>query len=76
VVRIGLTGQGNFYLTVREGPKGKPILALEPTGHSSALLTGGFIALKLLEGTMFAEAQSIAEEMKKHVIAATVQLRV
>jgi hypothetical protein len=49
-------------------------LALEPTGHSSDILKGGFIALKLLEGTTFAEAQAIAEEIKKHVISATVQL--
>jgi hypothetical protein len=72
---MGLTGQGNFYLTVREDPQGKPILALEPTGRSNDILKGGFISLKLLEGTTFAEAQAFAEEIKKHVTSATVQLR-
>jgi hypothetical protein len=72
-MNMGLTGQGNFYLSVREDPNGKPVLVLEPTGREKELLNGGFISLKLQEGTTFAEAQALAEEMKKHITSAAVQ---
>jgi hypothetical protein len=70
--RMGLTGQGNFHLTVKESHQGKPFLMLEPTGANKELLEGGFIALALREGTTFAEAQTLADEMRKHISAATI----
>jgi hypothetical protein len=70
---MGMTGQGNLYLTVRQSLEGKPTLVLEPTGRDKDLLKGGVISLKLQEGTTFAEAQALADEMKKHITAATIQ---
>ncbi|MBL0408358.1 hypothetical protein JKG68_31285 [Microvirga aerilata] len=69
---MGLTGQGNFYLTVKEGLEGKPFLMLEPTGANKELLEGGHIVLTLREGTTFAGAQTLAIEMKKHITGATI----
>jgi len=45
---------------------------LEPTGANKELLEGGYIALALREGTTFAEAQTLADEMRKHISAATI----
>jgi hypothetical protein len=69
---MGLTGQGNFYLSVKEGREGKPFLMLEPTGADEDLLEGGYIALMLREGANFAEAQTLVDEMKKHIAGATI----
>jgi hypothetical protein len=68
-----MTGQGNFHLTVRQNLEGKPMLVLEPTGREKEVLNGGFISLKLREGTTFADAQALADEMRKHITAATIQ---
>jgi hypothetical protein len=69
---MGLTGQGNFRLTVRGGPEGKPFLVLEPTGANREILEGGYIALTLREGTTFAGAQALAHELNKHIAGATI----
>jgi hypothetical protein len=45
---------------------------LEPTGADEDLLEGGYIALMLREGTNFAEAQTLVDEMKKHIAGATI----
>ena len=70
---MGLTGQGNFYLSVRVDSNGKPMLVLEPTGREKELLNGGYISLKLQEGTTFAEAQALADEMKKLITSTSIQ---
>ncbi len=69
---MGLTGQGNFHLSVKEGSEGKPFLMLTPTGANKDLLDGGYIALTLREGTTFEEAHALADAMKKQVSGATV----
>jgi hypothetical protein len=50
------------------------MLVLEPTGRDKEVLKGGVISLKLREGTTFADAQALADEMKKHIMAATIQV--
>ncbi len=43
---MGMTGQGNLYLTVRQDLEGKPMLVLEPTGRDKEVLQGGVISLR------------------------------
>jgi hypothetical protein len=69
---MGLTGQGKFHLSVKEGREGKPFLKLEPTGANKHLLGGGYIALTLREGATFGEAQALADTMKKQISGATI----
>jgi hypothetical protein len=69
---MGLTGQGNLHLRVKKDSRGKPCLMLEPSGRNKELLQGGFISLSLREGTTYAEAQALADEMRKHIAGATI----
>jgi hypothetical protein len=69
---MGLTGQGNFNLSVRTDYRGKPFLILEPSGRDKEILNGGFIALTLREGVTYAEAQALADEMRERIAGATI----
>jgi hypothetical protein len=70
---MGLTGQGNLSLSVLKDHRGKPFLMIQPSGRGKDLLQDGFISLSLREDMTFDEAQALAEEMRKHVVAATIR---
>jgi hypothetical protein len=70
---MGLTGQANLSLSVLKDHRGKPFLMIRPSGWGKDLLQDGFISLSLREDMTFDEAQALAEDMKKHVVAATIQ---
>jgi hypothetical protein len=69
---MGLTGQGNFHLRVKKDSRGKPFLMLEPSGRDKDIFQGGFISLTLREGITYAEAQALADEMRKHIAGAAI----
>jgi hypothetical protein len=70
---MGLTGQANLSLSVLMDHRGKPFLMIRPSGRGKDLLQDGFISLSLREDMIFDEAQALAEDMRKHVVAATIQ---
>lgn len=69
---MGLTGQGNLSLSVLKDHRGKPFLMIQPSGRGKHQLQDGFISLSLREDMTFDEAQALVEEMRKHVVAATI----
>jgi hypothetical protein len=69
---MGLTGQGSYRLTVEYDHKGKPFLKLEPSGREKEILKDGYIALRLHDNTTFAEAQALADEMRKYITQAAI----
>jgi hypothetical protein len=73
---MALTQYGNYRLSVRENHEGKPFLMLEPGGKDAGVLNGGFVQLRLRDGTTYTEAQALAEQMRSHISGAALALGV
>jgi|UPI000565CFD3 hypothetical protein len=66
------THYGDYRVTVKEDDDGRPFLMLEPSGRDMELLAGGFITLRLRDGTTHDEAQSLAKTMNDHIEGAAI----
>jgi hypothetical protein len=66
------THHGDYRVTVKEDGDGRPFLMLEPSGRDMELLAGGFITLRLRDGTTHDEAQSLAKTMNDRIEGAAI----
>ena len=68
------THHGDYRVTVKEDGEGRPFLMLEPSGRDMELLAGGFITLRLRDGTTHEEAHSLADVINDRVKGAAITI--